>query len=410
MLLLSGITSRARLRDAIDTISIINLIGSFIRDMHEFRKSGMAIQFGPDRFILNIDKNVTKIPHDNIRRIEHGVNGDVKILVVQTKTSLQAPSVLEPYYDPTPNSGKAKKIVLLSNANSDAITDCCKRLKKLNVDVRTLSPEATEKILLMSNKHTETKDASGSKGPEGSILSGHSTDSGNAKQNTTTRRADDTLFQFPFKGNARSKSISIRVEDMSRLKEGEFLNDTLIEFGLKHVHANLESRDSELAENTYIFNSFFYERLVSGSGKGIAYDAVKSWTNKIDLFSKKFIIIPIHEKPYILVLDSLGGQHPGVFKSLRAYLQQELQARKGTQRTIDPKDVPGKLANVFHEPFIGPLLDEIVNKKDGSSKYWTTDDLALKREKYREIMSSLAEEYKTFLQEQIKIKKANPGA
>ncbi|KAK3819729.1 MAG: hypothetical protein J3Q66DRAFT_161583 [Benniella sp.] len=39
-------------------------------DMHEFRNSGMAIQFGPDRFILNIDKNVTKIPHDNIRRIE----------------------------------------------------------------------------------------------------------------------------------------------------------------------------------------------------------------------------------------------------------------------------------------------------------------------------------------------------
>jgi len=39
-------------------------------DVHEFRKLGMAIQFGPDRFILNIDKNVTKIPHDNIRRIE----------------------------------------------------------------------------------------------------------------------------------------------------------------------------------------------------------------------------------------------------------------------------------------------------------------------------------------------------
>ncbi|KAK3819730.1 MAG: hypothetical protein J3Q66DRAFT_161574 [Benniella sp.] len=378
----------------------------------------------------------------------------------------------------------------------------------------------------MSNKHTETKDASGSKGSEGSMLSAHSTDAGNAKQNTTTRRGDDTLFQFPFKGSARSKSIAVRVEDMSRLKEGEFLNDTLIEFGLKHVHANLESRDSELAENTYIFNSFFYERLVSSSGKGIAYDAVKSWTNKIDLFSKKFIIIPIHEnmhwflaiisnpglllsdvsttssqsmtsdlnieperkspsppstgsaesigdvshsnstpgsssqtnqediqrdgetkstrrslrpstvsaasvdaeaKPYILVLDSLGGPHAGVFKSLRAYLQQELQARKGIQRTIDSKDVPGKLAKcpqqenfcdcglfVLHyaEAFLnhpGPLLDEIVNKKDESSEYWTADGLALKREKYREIMTSLAEEYKTFLQEQIKIKKANPG-
>lgn len=54
-------------------------------------------------------------------------------------------------------------------------------------------------------------------------------------------------------------------------------------------------------------------------------------------------------RPYILVLDSLGGPHNGVFRSLRGYLQQELLARKSIERTIDAKEVPGKLAKVFHQ-------------------------------------------------------------
>lgn len=56
--------------------------------------------------------------------------------------------------------------------------------------------------------------------------------------------------------------------------------------------------------------------------------------------------VDAEEKPYILVLDSLGGIHPTVTKTLRSYLQQELSARKNIVRTIDPNTIPGRHAKV----------------------------------------------------------------
>ncbi|KAI8361978.1 hypothetical protein B0O80DRAFT_90501 [Mortierella sp. GBAus27b] len=498
-----------------------NLTCVRLGNITEFKKPGMVIQFGPDRFILSIDKNITKIPYERLKSLEFDAKGAVKILIIQTTESLPPTSVLQAYYDPHHDSKKAKKIFLLLDTEADTIREYSSRIKRMQIDVQELThvPDYAEKIFAGNIESSSEAEASGtSKGSEENEPSSQTKKVSSPKPND-----NDTLFQFPFQSNGRSKSIAVHVGDMSRLKEGEFLNDTLIEFGLKHVYANLESTNPELAEKTYIFNSFFYERLVSGTGKGISYDSVKSWTNKIDLFSKKYIIIPINDsmhwilaiitnpglllkdndnssrssptqdqtdepegkssllpsssaepsqdvpqntstsasspstkptkdettvnqrkklrsltpcqdaeaKPYILVLDSLGNAHTSVSKSLRSYLQQELLARKGVQQTIDSKNVPGKLAKcpqqenfcdcglfVLHyaEVFLkhpGPLLDEIVNKKDESSKYWTSDDLANKREKYREIMISLAGEYKKFLstQQQTKnTKKATTGS
>ncbi|KAF9576552.1 hypothetical protein EC968_008030 [Mortierella alpina] len=414
----------------------------------EFTNSGMTIQFGPERLIINIDKNVTKIGHDNLKIVEVFFDGDPKVLVISLHEKLPESSILADYYDPAPHSGKARKIILLCSCDAEIIQGYCKRLSKKKIQVKPLS-----------------------------------------------------LFSFPFKKTAKSKSIAVHVEDISRLDEGEFLNDTLIEFGLRYIHSNLEALNSELANQTYIFNSFFYERLLAKPGKGMSssYDGIKSWTNKIDIFSKKFIIVPIHEsmhwylaiitnpgllllgadmnetcsdtspqadfkiesdskstpaspadsdpvspsatdgsilpssvakkesrignlfstvdkllsprkalileedrpvvrrssrstssavpvdaeaKPYILVLDSLGGVHATVTKTLRSYLQQELSARKNIVRNIDPRMVPGKHAKN--------------NKKEEADKYWAVEELAHKREQYRKIVISLTEEYHNF--------------
>ncbi|KAF9963225.1 hypothetical protein BGZ65_005065 [Modicella reniformis] len=433
----------------------------------ELKKPEMVIQFGPDRFIINIDKNVTKISHDSLKRIEYNVDGGVKILIIQTKRPLPSTSVLESHDDPTPNAGKAKKITLLMESDAQMIVDCCKRIKKLNIEVKPLSSEAANNILSKDFQSPAPSDASNS-----------STKSeGTTPSTGDSNQADDTLFQFPFKSSARSKSISVRVADMFRLNEGEFLNDTLIEFGLKYVHANLESTDPELAEKIYIFNSFFYERLIANAGRGISYDGVKSWTNKIDLFSKKFIIIPIHENLHWflaiianpgLLLSSADGSSSGPSStrdnscepegrsptppsndasgessgdSLSSRLsphsdeaEQECgdnakankrvlrSSARDTEAEAKAKpyilDVLGKLAKcpqqenfcdcglfVLHyaEMFLkhpGPLLDGIVvwsNKKDDLDDYWAVEELALKREKYQEIMTSLAEQYKAYL-------------
>jgi Ulp1 family protease len=38
---------------------------------------------------------------------------------------------------------------------------------------------------------------------------------------------------YPYAASPKSKSIAVRAEDVLRLGDGEFLNDTIIEFGLK---------------------------------------------------------------------------------------------------------------------------------------------------------------------------------
>ncbi|KAH7033114.1 uncharacterized protein B0I36DRAFT_361828 [Microdochium trichocladiopsis] len=84
--------------------------------------------------------------------------------------------------------------------------------------------------------------------------------------------------------------------DIERLNEGEFLNDNLIIFYLRYLQHNLELQRKDLAERIYFHNTFFFERLKpTKSGAGINYENVKGWTNKVDLFSKDFIVVPINE-------------------------------------------------------------------------------------------------------------------
>ncbi|KAF9937493.1 hypothetical protein BGZ67_001226 [Mortierella alpina] len=497
----------------------------------------MTIQFGPERLIINIDKNVTKIGHDNLKIVEAYFDGDPKVFVISLHEKLPESSILADYFDPAPHSGKARKITLIYSCDAEIIQGYCKRLSKKNIQVKLISTDALARILGTTAVKSPTETSASSHHSSATASSVTAKPLARLKHHTSSHQSSqshDTLFVFPFKNSAKSKSIAIQVEDMSRLHEGEFLNDTLIEFGLKYVYSNLEATNPELAEQTYIFNSFFYQRLLTKPGRGMStsYDSIKSWTNKIDIFSKKFIIVPIHEslhwylaiitnpglllqgadtnearsdtspradfisepeskstpaspadsipaspsatdeslapssvarkasrteslfstvdklltskktsflgeerpvvrrssrstssavpvdaegKPYILVLDSLGGIHPTVTKTLRSYLQQELSAKKNIVRTIDPNTMPGRHAKApeqknhcdcglfllhYAEVFLkypDQLLDAIVNnKRDEADKYWAVEELAHKREQYREIMLSLTEEYQNF--------------
>ena len=72
--------------------------------------------------------------------------------------------------------------------------------------------------------------------------------------------------------------MNITRGDLERLQPGKYLNDTLIEFGLKYVLTifrvsliegfncrlwlnDLRDRDSELADQIHLFSSFFYKKL-----------------------------------------------------------------------------------------------------------------------------------------------------
>ncbi|KAK9370131.1 hypothetical protein V1509DRAFT_618611 [Lipomyces kononenkoae] len=121
----------------------------------------------------------------------------------------------------------------------------------------------------------------------------------------------------PLKYSFGNKTIVITEDDFSRLDEGEFLNDTIIDFYLRYIQDRLQEAHPEIARSTYIFNTFFYKRLTQRiNGVKGAFDNVKKWTSKVDLFSMKYVIIPIHERAHwylavIVNLCELGKEKNG---------------------------------------------------------------------------------------------------
>ena len=94
---------------------------------------------------------------------------------------------------------------------------------------------------------------------------------------------------YPDNGAAR---VTVNFEDLERLDEGEFLNDNLVQFAIRHVEENMpaEHRDS-----VHFFNTFFFSALTHGSGrKSINYDKVRRWTKNKDLFSFPYVVVPIN--------------------------------------------------------------------------------------------------------------------
>ncbi|KAK0188169.1 hypothetical protein F5146DRAFT_1141619 [Armillaria mellea] len=101
----------------------------------------------------------------------------------------------------------------------------------------------------------------------------------------------ESILVYPW---GTTGGVNLSKSDLNRLKPGEYLNDNLIELGLKMWHSRLERENPELANDIYVFSSFFYKKLsVKNADEG--YNAVRRWTSKTDLFAKKYIIVPINE-------------------------------------------------------------------------------------------------------------------
>ncbi|KAG0255070.1 hypothetical protein BG011_005339 [Mortierella polycephala] len=242
-----------------------------IESKTEFNSAGMTVQFGTDRIALTIKRNCTKIPYSQLRLVEYYTASTVKVIRLVIRGKLAGSSILAPYFSPTAQSGKLTRTMLFTNARTSLLMDICEDLKQKGIETKELTPNVAEQSLANDNKRTQTK--------------------------RTSDRADKTLFVFPLGKSTKTKSIAVRAEDTLRLNDGEFLNDTLIEFGLKFIHTKLGQENAALARQVYIFNTFFYQRMIAKPTKNTlsSYEAIKSWTAKVDLFSMKYLIIPIHD-------------------------------------------------------------------------------------------------------------------
>ncbi|KAJ7625377.1 hypothetical protein DFH06DRAFT_1229348 [Mycena polygramma] len=124
---------------------------------------------------------------------------------------------------------------------------------------------------------------------------GHEPPRRSARQSVAPQRPyvdpDEVILVYP---PGQTGAVNITNGDVTRLAPGEFLNDTLIEFGLKLWLQDLERKDPELVKQIHVFSSFFYKKL-NKKNPMEGYESVRKWTSKFDLFDKKYIIVPINE-------------------------------------------------------------------------------------------------------------------
>ncbi|KAK2376154.1 putative ubiquitin-specific protease 2B [Trifolium repens] len=178
--------------------------------------------------------------------------------------------------------------------------------------------------------------------------------------------ADTTFsdFQEPFdefvypKGDPDAVCLSKR--DVDLLQPDTYINDTIIDFYILYLKNKIQEQEKA---RFHFFNSFFFRKLAgmdknapyACDGKS-AFQSVRKWTRKVNLFEKDYIFIPVNfnhhwslivichpgevvnindtepEKslrlPCILHMDSIKGYHSGLKDLVQSYLCVEWKERK----------------------------------------------------------------------------------
>ena len=176
-------------------------------------------------------------------------------------------------------------------------------------------------------------------------------------------------------------SIILYGNDLNCVRDGQYLNDNIMNFYLKYYQYNGAILDRKTLNKIFIYDALFASNLLMNPKKkkhqidlkgydvytqdtfGDIYQKnLKQWTKDIDIFSKDYIIIPIvkdfhwylvilchignlsmtsqsnghssdrnaHEKPTIIVLYSLSNNQPRseVSKAIFKYLQLEYKEKR----------------------------------------------------------------------------------
>ncbi|XP_010544070.1 PREDICTED: probable ubiquitin-like-specific protease 2B isoform X2 [Tarenaya hassleriana] len=165
-------------------------------------------------------------------------------------------------------------------------------------------------------------------------------------------------------------AVSICKRDVDLLQPETFVNDTIIDFYIKYLKNQIQCEEMH---RFHFFNSFFFRKLADldkdpssiADGKA-AFQRVRKWTRKVDIFGKDFIFIPVNfnlhwslivichpsevadytdldldnsaKVPCILHMDSIRGSHAGLKNLVQSYLCEEWKERhKETSDEISSK-------------------------------------------------------------------------
>lgn len=147
------------------------------------------------------------------------------------------------------------------------------------------------------------------------------------------------------------------------LENGKEVNDDLLDFFLlftAETHLN-----DIMKKQIYIYNSCFYKKLSQFNPH-----AIRRWTKNTDIFTKKYLFIPICRDSHwllviikndkttaIMILDSLNGTHGSLERTVKRYLQDEWAAKEKQQPT-------GIKKNLVVEEVHYPVVPKQTNDKD----------------------------------------------
>ncbi|KIJ53282.1 hypothetical protein M422DRAFT_25701 [Sphaerobolus stellatus SS14] len=137
------------------------------------------------------------------------------------------------------------------------------------------------------------------------------------------------------------RPITLLESELDALKDGQWFNDRVMEFGLSQCLRRHELSASAL-KKLFIFSTYFYSMM---HDKGL--DSVERWTRRWDVFDQDMLIVPVHHSHHwfilaiyspglclvssavdintaprtqILSMDSLGGSQPAAHKLVAEWL------------------------------------------------------------------------------------------
>ncbi|XP_062098438.1 probable ubiquitin-like-specific protease 2B isoform X2 [Humulus lupulus] len=157
-----------------------------------------------------------------------------------------------------------------------------------------------------------------------------------------------------------SDAVSISKRDVDLLQPDTFINDTIIDFYIQYLKSQIQHGERH---RFHFFNSFFFRKLAdldkdpsSASDGKAAFQRVRKWTRRVQLFEKDFVFIPVNfslhwslivichpgevpkskdedldkslKVPCILHMDSIKGNHAGLKSLMQSYLWEEWKERQ----------------------------------------------------------------------------------
>ncbi|KAI9565273.1 hypothetical protein GHT06_009058 [Daphnia sinensis] len=291
------------------------------------------------------------IPAQHLLRMEAHFNRQLPVIFLTVAPSLchRVSSGLHldksgPYWDPLSEDESQKRLTLLPFSLDDSAKNAIKQAFVPRGVFSEISLCEANRLLVISSP-SEVRNAL-QRLPSGTAVSAETTRaSTSSKQEIKALEASDSKIDMRIT-RASTKSLprnslpvvqmfswsdgpdrfSVTTEDYACLNQDNLLNDSIIDFYVKYVFST--TLDDSLKRRCHVFSSFFYQRLttpparMSGRKHLIEDDSslssmekrhlrVKSWTKKVDIFEKDYLVIPINERSHwflaIVCFPGLSG-------------------------------------------------------------------------------------------------------